>query len=554
MASKRPYTFAISLSVLNHLGRSLYRSFATVLGEAISNSWDADANNVEIYVDREKNSFIIKDDGIGMTADDFQNKFLRIGYSKRKAGTSQSPAGRPYIGRKGIGKLALLSCAKRITVISKRKDRDYIGGVIDNSKLDEAITEDMTPQEYPLGRVSMSKLARFTRGHDHGTIIRFDGVHKGIRSSFRLLAKIIALYFRFSLLDPSFSIYLDGEKITHVHLNELAQRTEFLWKVGNHTDPYVKALEDAFSDNPDQHETKALKIATANGFIASVEKPRDLKILATEERVGIDLFVNGRLRERDMLKHTPTARLAESYLYGQIHFDALDDAIDRFTSSREGIVADDPKFKTFLGAFRRAVLQVVEEWDRLRIKHREEGDSDNPRLSKKERASRGLFGATSKEYDLPRNSPNRDKVADWVDSLADDAVYNFESYADCFISENLVRKYIKENRLSLSPEAKASAKRWREAESLNKNKGNVSIPIRRQPNDASYLSMDDLAYLVDKKDPIREACLARDANEYKPIRDAVAHTALLTSEAKNKLTTVRENIKGRVRTILSASK
>src|SRR5713101_3352049 len=108
MENKQPFTFAISLSVLNHLGRSLYRSFATVLGEAISNSWDADAKNVEIFVDRNKHSFFIKDDGLGMTADDFQNKFLKIGYSKRKNG-SKSPGGRPYIGRKGIGKLALLS-------------------------------------------------------------------------------------------------------------------------------------------------------------------------------------------------------------------------------------------------------------------------------------------------------------------------------------------------------------------------------------------------------------------------------------------------------------
>lgn len=74
------FSFEISLSVLNHLGRQLYRSFATVLGEAISNSWDADAKNVKIYVDRQKGSFFIKDDGVGMTPADFQDKFLKIGY------------------------------------------------------------------------------------------------------------------------------------------------------------------------------------------------------------------------------------------------------------------------------------------------------------------------------------------------------------------------------------------------------------------------------------------------------------------------------------------
>ena len=99
------FTFEISLSVLDHLGRNLSRSCAPVLGEAISNAWDADSENVHIYIDRENNNFFIKDDGIGMTAEDFQNKFLKIGYSKRKEGAAASAKGRPFIGRKGIGKL-----------------------------------------------------------------------------------------------------------------------------------------------------------------------------------------------------------------------------------------------------------------------------------------------------------------------------------------------------------------------------------------------------------------------------------------------------------------
>ena len=49
----KAYTFNISLSILNHLGRNLYRSFITVLGEAISNSWDADAKKVWIYIYRD---------------------------------------------------------------------------------------------------------------------------------------------------------------------------------------------------------------------------------------------------------------------------------------------------------------------------------------------------------------------------------------------------------------------------------------------------------------------------------------------------------------------
>ena len=553
MAANEKFTFDISLSVLNHLGRQLYRSFATVLGEAISNAWDADAKNVWIFVDRKKNSFVIKDDGVGMDASDFQNKLLKIGYSKRKDGTTKSSSGRPFIGRKGIGKLALLSCAEKIAIISKVEGGEYIGGTIDNSGLDIAITEDLTPQQYPLSAFKLVDFKKYTEGQKHGTIIYFRGIKDGIRGSFDFLAKTIALYFRFSLLDKSFNIFLDGERITHAHLQDLAKNTEFLWNIGDHEDPYVEELKTSFAKIKGEHETRQLHMTGVFGFIASVRKPRDLKIMTTDERVGVDLFVNGRLRERDILKHIPTARVAENYLYGQIHFNELDDKTDRFTSSREGIVADDPKYKNFLETLRKTVLIVVSSWDEWRIKHREDGDPENERISRKERSSRGLFSAVSQEYGSTSGRPNT--VDGWVSDLSDDAAFNFESYAECFISENLVRKYIKEKKIVLSPEAQTAADGWKNKEDESKNRANISIQIRRVKSDLTYLDMDHLANLVDKpKDRLKEAGLARDATEYKPIRDAVAHTALLTDPAKKKLTSVHENIKGRVKTLLEKAK
>ena len=106
---------------MNHLGRNLYRNVITVLGEAISNSWDADAKNVYITIDRENNYMSIQDDGMGMTDDDFQGKFLKIGYSKRKKGDYTSPSGRPFIGRKGIGKLLISN------IINEVKEMKMIG-------------------------------------------------------------------------------------------------------------------------------------------------------------------------------------------------------------------------------------------------------------------------------------------------------------------------------------------------------------------------------------------------------------------------------------------
>ena len=84
----------ISSSGWNHLGRDLYRNFITVIGEAISNSWDGGAENVWINIGSKKLSFSIKDDGSGMAKVDFQNKFLKIGYSKHEDGNINNDSGR----------------------------------------------------------------------------------------------------------------------------------------------------------------------------------------------------------------------------------------------------------------------------------------------------------------------------------------------------------------------------------------------------------------------------------------------------------------------------
>lgn len=532
----------------------------TVLGEAISNAWDADAENVWIYINRDENYLVIKDDGIGMNADDFQNKFLKIGYSKRKDGKNKSDdKNRPYIGRKGIGKLALLSCADKISVISKKENGEYVGGAIDNSGLDRAINEDLTPQEYPLGNWEKNIFGPYIKDHQKGTIIYFENMKDGIRNTVDYLTKSIALYFRFSIIDDSFNLFLNDKPITVECLDELALKTQFIWIINDIHDPYIQRLKEKFSPLEEGKFTDDVNFV---GFIATVEKPGNLSIISSDERVGIDLFVNGRLRERNIIKQIPTSRIVENYLYGQIHFNELDDSKDRFATAREGIVANDPKFESLLKKLQNSIInKVIEDWDKWRVKHRMVGDSENMRIKNRDRKSIELFNVVAEEYTAPLgetgitqpdDKDNRERAENWVNELGDDAQFNFGSYAECFISENLIRKYIHEESITLSTEAQRESTKWQGVETDSKNKGNISIDIRRVGGDLSYLTMNDLAYLVDKKDPIKEACLARDANEYKPIRDAIAHTALLTDVAKSKLTSVYENIKARIRSLLSS--
>lgn len=533
---------------MNHLGRNLYRNVITVLGEAISNSWDADASNVWITIDKEHNCMTIVDDGDGMNFDDFQNKFLKIGYSKRRNGRYRTPSGRPFIGRKGIGKLALLSCAKKIHVASKTKETDFVGGIIDNSSLDQAITDDLNSQEYILGNLT-SKVLLSANIIEKGTYILFENVNEGITNTVDYIKKSVALYFRFSLLDKNFNIFVNNEKIDEKMLRKLAEGTQFLWKIDDIEDPFIKQL--SLESKPKILKPKI----NIKGYIASVDKPSKLKIRGTQEKVSIDLFVNGRLREKDILRHIPTSRIVENYVYGQIHFDDLDSGgtKDIFTSSREGIISDDLCYRKFLGEIERLFKNIMDDWDELRRKKGDDGDPDNMKITRKARKAQELFNTTFKEMkenhkkDENHKKKKSNYVDNWIKELSGEAEYNIPSYVECFIAENLLREYIKYNKMKLSQEAVSEAKKWKEKENKNKGIANISYEIRKSKDDIYYLDMKYLSNFIDKAlDKNKDPALSRSSDIYKPVRDAVGHTSIITSTAKRQLSIELENIKARV--------
>ena len=547
---KDQFVFDISLSVLNHLGRNLYRNFITILGEAISNAWDAGATNVWIDVDQGKSTLIIKDDGDGMDASDFQDRFLKIGYSKRDDPKNLNlRRTRPFIGRKGIGKLALLSCSETVSIASKVAGGDYVGGTIHNPSLDNAIAQDVSSDKYPLGALDTTPFNAFTQNHEHGTIVYFADLKQGISSTIDQIKKQVALYFRFSLLDPTFTIYINSEEISVKNLGELTDSTEFLWEINANEDPFIDALRSKVIE-----QKPLLQLPDVHGFIASVKKPRDLKIYGTGgEKIGIDLFVNGRLRQADIMSHIPTARIPESYMYGQIHYDALDDDEDRFNSSRESVKADDELFNAMLEHIKGILLGkngIYDQWDALRLKNKKEGDDDNKRRSKRERASAKLFNETINDFGDTSNATVKAEIDKWSDELAADAQYNIDAYADCFVSENIVRKFVKQMDSPDIASHQGEIDKWRRRETEGKSKGNISIDIRLDEDDLYYLDIEHLAKIAQAPRDGHPDRLIDDEKQFTPIRNAVMHTSLLTPEAKTKLRTVRDNIKAKIKKLL----
>ncbi len=545
------FKFAISLSVLNHLGRNLYRNFITVLGEAISNSWDADAKNVWVDIDWEEKRFLVVDDGAGMDAEAFQNRFLKIGYSKRKENGNQTDRGRPFIGAKGIGKLALLSCAQRVAILSKTENTEAIGGTIDNSGLDAAIQNDLVPEDYPL-EVADSEIAddNFDNSKS-GTLLRFEGASVLERVSEDQIRKLLAMNFRFALIDKDFKIWVNGKQISVDDLKSLAEKTQIVWKVDDFSDEFLEICVNL--KRISQAPATNLKIV---GYLATVEKPSNLKVrgAAGDERATVDLFVNGRLREKNLIRHFPTQRIAESYLYGQIHFDAMDgDGDTPFTSSREGVVESNPQYIALCDYMRKEFLpHVIDEWDKFRLELGKQGDDENPRRTRKERGASNLVAAAEEEYVADDASEeSQDQVEKWLTGLRPDAEFNVSAYVDCFLSENLVRKFISKAGRALTGPAQQKVDQWKARELDRKNEAGIAFDIRKTADGLSYLELEVLAHCAEGPNPGNShPSLHKDAINFKPVRNAVAHTGLLTQVAKNHLNVTFENIRARVKTLL----
>lgn len=139
----------VDLNVLNHLGIGLYSSTPAVVTEIVANAWDADATRVDIQIT--ESTILVTDNGHGMGARELQGRFLKVGYARREQpGGDRSPKyGRPVMGRKGIGKLAMFSLANRIEIRSKMDGLPPVAGAVIVDELKKKIIKNET---YVLGK------------------------------------------------------------------------------------------------------------------------------------------------------------------------------------------------------------------------------------------------------------------------------------------------------------------------------------------------------------------------------------------------------------------
>lgn len=134
LPDRNPKELVLSFAgnIVKHLGVQMYAGRPVpAIAELVSNSWDADAEKVDVRVplgsswDPSNADHIIEveDDGRGMTWEMVRDSYLDVGRDRREAEkTDRSKGGRLLQGRKGIGKLAGFGIADVVEVQTVHED------------------------------------------------------------------------------------------------------------------------------------------------------------------------------------------------------------------------------------------------------------------------------------------------------------------------------------------------------------------------------------------------------------------------------------------------
>lgn len=128
VAERKRLHFDVSTGLKSVLGSDLITDDEVAIFELVKNSFDAEASLVELYFN--DSTIIIADDGIGMSYDDIENKWLFVAYSAKRESNRQTDfrddiaERRNYAGSKGIGRFSSDRLGQLIRLQTRPKSED----------------------------------------------------------------------------------------------------------------------------------------------------------------------------------------------------------------------------------------------------------------------------------------------------------------------------------------------------------------------------------------------------------------------------------------------
>lgn len=190
---------------------SIITNPTTAIVELVANCWDAYSTEVKIiWPDvKAERTFTIKDNGIGMTRDEFQYIWRAMSYDRiAKFGlTTNPPPGvqglpRPVFGKNGKGRFASFCFAKEYLVTSRKNGQQF------TCRVYRTATKPLIIEEVEFIADGVQ---------EHGTEIVGLGDIPRINLSEEQARELLGSRF---LANPAFQVYLNGKQITFSDISE----------------------------------------------------------------------------------------------------------------------------------------------------------------------------------------------------------------------------------------------------------------------------------------------------------------------------------------------
>jgi len=335
-------------STIEHLGHNLYTRLAPVIGELVSNSWDADAEKVEVTIPENilpaNAEIIVRDYGSGMKPDEVNDAFLKIGRNCRDdLKTDTTKLKRPIMGRKGIGKLAGFGIAN-VMEVHTIKDGEAVCILLDFKKMKS------WPKEKGDYKPEVINQLTGKTSEKNGTEIRIKELLRKTPMRSEFVRKELAR--RFTIVtDKKFEVLVNGKKIT----KEDRRKREDCKKTWDARDLPMGNVVD---------QTEGWQV---DGWIGFVEKSQLV------DR-GVDIFVRGKAAELNTMFNwkSTEAQFARAYLVGELSADFLDtEKGDYISTGRNSIQWETPVGEALEKWGQKMLLYIVKEWVQMRRDEKE---------------------------------------------------------------------------------------------------------------------------------------------------------------------------------------
>lgn len=334
--------------IIDHLGIQMYQSPVAAVAELVSNAWDADAEKVEIQLPNNlgNSELAIKDNGIGMTFVECQERFLNVGWCRRGINSREKTKekSRPVLGRKGIGKFAGFGIATviRIETTSKRTGEKTVFELnINELRSGEYVSKD--------GKIQVLEyLAPDNKRKDkHGTLIILKQLTIRRRPSPEQFSLSMARRFLLHQRVQDFKVLVNNNSLPE----ENSQSLEYVFPRDYETGERPDGLHDADGWGVEEL-SNGRKIRWRIFFY------RD--IIGEEELRGVAVFSNWKLAQKPFFFNLAGGlggQHGQEYMSGQIEADYIDEL-------EEDIIATERQRINW----EHAETVPLEKWGQKRIK------------------------------------------------------------------------------------------------------------------------------------------------------------------------------------------